>query len=142
MGDRHLSRYGAFVTPGELRERVRTFRAADEIVAGLVLPWDRPASEDDLDLDPAATTAGALWSRHAECSWRLEGEHGVITILADHDLGRDELPLETVVCERDDLPPVLWGHRQPFSRGADVNQMHPRRYLVDGVPEHQRLVAR
>ena len=138
MADLH--RYGATVDPDQLTSIVAGFRTSAAVIAGLVLPWDRAALAEDLDLAPDATTAGSLWTATAECAWRLEGQRGVVTVLSDAPIAVEDLSFEVVTCEVADDPPVQW-HHAPFSRGARVAGMHPRTYLIDGVPAHRRLVA-
>jgi hypothetical protein len=51
---------GAEITADRLASVVEAFRAACEVRAGLVLPFDRPATADDLTLHPALSTTGVL----------------------------------------------------------------------------------
>lgn len=135
-----LHRLGTEGTVADLEAIVAAFRRQG-IIAGLVLPWDRAAGADDLDLAVVATSAGSLWISDAECTWRVEAGRGVATILSDVPLDLGGPELETLACETYDDPPVAW-MRRPFSRGTDVDAMHPRTYLIDGEPAHRRLVAR
>lgn len=118
---------------------VQAFRAAVDVEAGLVLPWDRAARPADVDLDAAETTSGTIWSRTATCSWRVEGERAVVTVLSDTMLELEGHELERVACEVRDGPRVAW-LQAPFSRGPDTARMLPRRYVVDGIVAHERLV--
>lgn len=133
-----LHRLGLLATPLDLASVVRAFRESDALIAGLVLPWDRPASDADLALDPEQTTAGALWNRHAECTWRVEGDRAALTILSDAEL--DGLDLESVACEVHDDPPVRW-RKAPFVASGGHAHFHARLYLIDAAPAHRRLVA-
>ena len=137
-----LHRYGGFVAPERLNTLVAAFRNTG-LLAWLILPRDHAATAEDHRLEATSTTAGTMWSADAECSWRIEDEQAVITVLADKRLALAGFELERVDCEVEDLDPVRWRPGRPFSDGtADIDAIHPRLYLVGGVPAHRRLVVR
>ena len=133
-----LYRVGHICTPREAAETVNAFRTAVDVAAGLVLPWDRAATSHDLDLDATETISGTLWSQAAVCTWRIEGDRAVVTVLSDQPLSIPGHDVEKVTCEIQDGPPVAW-LRPPFSRAVDTDRMVPRRYFVDGLAAHERL---
>lgn len=139
-----LTAMGALLGSGSLAPVVEGFRSASAVRAGLVLPYDRPATADDLTLDPALTTTGVLWSDDAECRWRVEGDRAVVTILADGQgadaivtaVGLDAERYEVDVEDGDG--PVVWV-RRPFSVDGGVPRFVERAYRTESGPVHRRL---
>jgi hypothetical protein len=139
-----LTAMGAVLAPDALASVVERFRSASPVRAGLVLPFDRPATADDLTLDPALTTMGVLWSDDAECRWRVEGDRAVVTILADGPsadalvaaVGLDAEQHEVDVEDGDG--PVVWV-REPFSTGVGARRFVERVYRTATGPVHRRL---
>jgi hypothetical protein len=135
---------GAVLNPDALASVVDRFRSASSVRAGLVLPFDRPATADDLTMDPALTTSGVLWSEDAECRWRVEGDRTVVTILADGpsadalaaSIGLDAEQHEVEIGEGDG--PVAWV-REPFSTGGGAPRFVERVYRTATGPVHRRL---
>lgn len=135
---------GAEVATDRLAGVVDAFRAASEVRAGLVLPYDRPATADDLTLDPTLSTAGVLWSDDAECRWRVEGDRAVLTVVADGPTGDALAGLEGFSIEHheaeveDSESPVAWS-RQPFAVAGGAARFVERVYRTDAGRVHRRL---
>jgi hypothetical protein len=135
---------GTELAPDALASVVERFRSASAVRAGLVLPFDRPATADDLTLDPALSTTGVLWSEAAECRWRVEGDRAVVTILADGptadaiaaSVGLEAEQHEVEVDEGDG--PVAWV-REPFRTGGGSGRFVERVYRTATGPVHRRL---
>jgi hypothetical protein len=127
---------GLHVTPEQLDDVVDGFRTASDVVAGLVLPWDRAADAGALHRPASAARTGTLWSRTAECRWRVESDRALVTILADEELGG--MGLDQLDAEHEDQGEIRWVHR-PFVIGGASLMFQPRLYLVDGAPAHRRV---
>lgn len=142
-----LTALGAEIPTDRLAAVVDAFRADSAVRAGLVLPFDRPATADDLTLDPALTTSGVLWSDDAECRWRVEGDRAVVTVVADGPTG-DVLTtasgLEGFAMEHyevdveDSEGSVVWV-RAPFVVSGSVGRFVERVYRTAAGPAHRRL---
>jgi hypothetical protein len=139
-----LTALGAEVAPDGLAAVVAAFRAASEVRAGLVLPFDRPATVEDIGLDPALTTTGVLWTDDAECRWRLEGDLAVVTVIADGPTGDELTEVGGLEIERhvaiveDSEGPVVWV-RAPFALNGGEHRFIERVYRTAAGPVHRRL---
>ena len=135
---------GAEIATDRLAAVVDAFRAASEVRAGLVLPFDRPATADDLTLDPALATTGVLWSDDAECRWRVEGDRAVLTVVADGPTGDALAGLEGFTVEHHEAEvedsewPVVWV-RTPFAVDGGAGRFIARVYRTAAGPVHRRL---
>lgn len=135
---------GAEIATDRLAGVVDAFRAAAEVRAGLVLPYDRAATADDLTLDPALSTTGVLWSDDAECRWRVEGDRALLTVVADGPTGDALAGLEGFDIEHheaeveDSAFPIAWS-RQPFDVDGAAGRFVERIYRTEAGRVHRRL---
>lgn len=135
---------GAELATDRIASVIDAFRAAAEVRAGLVLPYDRAATADDLTLDPVLSTTGVLWSDDAECRWRIEGERAVVTVVADGPTGDALAGLEGLAVEQheaeveDSELPVAWV-REPFAVEGRAGRFVERTYRTTAGPVHRRL---
>lgn len=119
---------GARTDPDAAAAIVDAFRRVQPPVAGLVLPWDRPADVSTLDHPLAETTGGWLVGKGAECRWRVEGDRALVTVVADVELdlpGLVTADVEAVVVSA----PIEW--ERP-DRSPSVPVVEKRYVLTDG----------